>query len=472
MSLVLASLSIDSSGVVTGIRQSNTALASGDKALEKFGTGTASVGNAAQALTGKLFNFSGAITAIGRSLGVVGLVTALAFALKGLVSDLVENTTWFRNASAAVTDWWNALAKGETASQQFVRHLKEIGEGTGIKFIPEMVEDLRKLNQARYKAYDAAIEAGKGQQVANAIFEQAAAPIQALIDKLHEAGASYDQLRASGLAPNQIKLTQGPELGPGNYAGAVEFAAAQTERAAAAAKAWAASISVMLPDVQVLGNEMAVANENSDFFDRNNIAFLEEFDSWMTRTSGDTAQLTAAMNANADAGARMGDTIREKIIASLTYAALKVQTLNMAFQAIGQAIGAAATAGGSSSKAFFGEILRGLAAVLAAWGALLIADGIESNNYGKVAAGVLAIAAGVAASAAAAKYGGSGESSSGGGGRGRGETQNNQTANLSATANRPAVTINIQGSMFGTDLDNLARDVSRLINTAQSDGAR
>lgn len=138
--LVLARLSVDPSGVVSGVNITEAGI---KRMQNSFGKLTPTF----DAVTKRMFSFRTALLSIARAFGVVGIVTGLAFALKNLVTDLISSTTWFQNAAAAVTDWWNALVKGETALDRLVR---KVGGGGTLDIVAKQT----KLLEQRKKLMD------------------------------------------------------------------------------------------------------------------------------------------------------------------------------------------------------------------------------------------------------------------------------------------------------------------------------
>lgn len=147
--LVLSNLRVDSSGVVSGVNETNAALTRGDAALRKFGTVQTSLGANTALLTSRLTSARLALVTLGRAFGITSLILGVAFALSGLVKELITNTNWFKRLKEAVTDWWLEMVKGETSLDRLSRKLKEFGSGAVISNINQAKELVKRLQELR-----------------------------------------------------------------------------------------------------------------------------------------------------------------------------------------------------------------------------------------------------------------------------------------------------------------------------------
>lgn len=146
--LVLAELSIDSSGVVTGVAVAGGALDNLNRKTEDTGKKSEKASALMGALTGRMFSLRSAAVALLGSFTLAGLILQIS----NLTANLITGTDWWKKWSGAATDAFNALVKGEGVMERTARHLSEAQKGTGVIFGITRMEDVQKIVAAQETA--------------------------------------------------------------------------------------------------------------------------------------------------------------------------------------------------------------------------------------------------------------------------------------------------------------------------------
>jgi len=501
-SLVLANLIVDPSGVVAGIKQSNAALGQGDAALKKFGDGQRGLGNATDLVINRMFSFRAALVAVTRVLGIGAVILTLANALKDLVVDLVTSTEWFKSAKSAVTDYWMALAHGEDTIQRTARHMKDLLSGTGIDSATGTVAKLDELKQKRKELVDQMSSTPKGlaRMLMGEDLEAVNKGIDDLTVKMLKMGATAKQVGSVTEVQNLFtRLGAGGTLQPGTSAnlktGEIEPPAAPLKNQEALASETA---SIQALNLIIFENARARQLSSSQLTDQLQLYkegqfAIEWFGAAIGAVDSTTGTFSETLNLNAGAWESVGDAAKDSaaMVASasstisesmaeaqkaseLYQAALDVSTQSASMFASGLA--EAAVTGSVSWKKLIGDMLMNMGTMLLAMSLVATVRALLGEENQWATAVYSAIAATVVLGFARAMGAGRGGASSGGGGVGGGWSRGGNAATASDSKpllshNKPSMTINVQGSIIGTDPDNLARDLARLINTAQADGS-
>lgn len=473
--LVLARLSVDPSGVVSGINTSDVAFRRGEKSLNAFGT-------SAQTVTGKLFNMRGAMLRLAGAFGVIGLVTSLAVGLSRLVTDLITSTTWFKNLKEAVTDWWMEMVKGEDALGRMARKMKDLTGGTGITSAAESMDKLRELVKKRQELISTM---GSSDPL---LMKTALADVKAFNIAINESIAKLQKL---GFTASEIGAMTGAAFTPGLAA----------PGGATGGKGGGKPAGPAPPDLfGILGipssEEMAKrfndlqdaarllqeikASLPGDLADKglqNLISgfqdlglTLEQVKETLSALGFEMTEVSAAME-DMQPQLEVSTTAWDDFLASLEQATEKgAMGVGLVQTAMNQFVGSMTTAlatGKFSFKKFFAEMLMAMVPVLLGYAAMLTVMGIAFGSAAHLAAAGVAFAGAAAAAAAARALGGGGgeQGARGGGGGGSvgggGSISRNQT-----------VTVIVHGSLLGVGgEDALARDLNRLITTAREDGS-
>jgi hypothetical protein len=484
--IVLADFVVDTRGIVQGMRAS-------DDAMARSRAATRAMGSTAEAAAAKLFSVRSAALKLAGAFGFAGVAFMAANAVAALTKDLISSTTWFKNASDAVSTWYSEVVKGEGALERLSAKLK------GVSAIENVAGLFGKLEQRRTAA--AAVAAGPNQtmRVASGVqsarglafpatatvadkgaplaFEEAKLGVKELDTEINN--LARDFVAAGGaLSVLEAKAGEAFEgIFPLVNEAAVKMAADEADnlaRALAKSAAEAAKMQKELDDISLAGANAFVLLD----LDLQHIKLVkqnEELAKWN--------QLMIDIKNSTDlAAAAFGKFIKpekkektpweqfmDQIKEGATQAALTLDLAKTAFDGFVNSISQGLTQGGMTFKTFLADMLAALVPVLVAWGATAIIEGFVTRDPSLIAAGAGAFAAAVAAGAASRALGGaksySGGSSGGGGG-----------SSLAAAGGSagPQVTVVINGSVIGVGMsrDEFARSIAEDIERARGDGSR
>lgn len=491
--LVLASLQVDASGVVSGMGASNRALGQGERALENFGRSGKRVESMTGLLVTKMFSLRSALLAVTRVLGIAGIVLALAHAVVSLTKEVITSTTWFKQAAAAVTDWWQALVHGEDSLGRLSRKLEEHSKGTGVESIGGDLKRMQELLEKR--ATLPLARTPEEVRVRRIELEKYNKEIEQLAINLGKVGISARQVGALEDFQRAIAQGQGGALKSGTTVDMTtgELVPQRTldKEAAEEAKKRAEALR-RLTQAQTAANAAALIGRNES------MAQLMAVDDWMVALRqlqdqaeglvpgvalmADEMQIFSDMIKQADANTKAWmDSLsgfEEQFFASfsgLDPALAQFDLFNAALQGVAQTMATTLVHGTEDGKRAIAGLLEQISAMCFTYSLMFAAMAIGAttvagaaalggtpSQFGKAAAGFAA--AGVAAGLAArALGGGGGGGREGGGGGGAAGAQ-------AAPASARTLTIVVQGSVIGTDPDDLARELLRLQRTATGDG--
>jgi hypothetical protein len=140
--LVLANLSVDSSGVVTGVNTAQRSFTS----LEGGSSRTAQQverewGRAGPAFIHHMFSMRAAAAAFLGTFTLAGLILELS----SLAKELITDTEAWRSFSGAVEDSYRSIVKLESSIGQMARHLKTAELAAGLKAAIPSQEDIDKI---------------------------------------------------------------------------------------------------------------------------------------------------------------------------------------------------------------------------------------------------------------------------------------------------------------------------------------
>lgn len=488
--LVLASLSVDASGVAGGIGQANTALQQGQVILGRFGAAQTALGSTTATVVGRLFNFRAAALAVARSLGVVGLVVSLALALKTLVSDLITSTTWFKNAKEAVSDWYHSLVLGEAGVDRLMRKMAEASKG-GVRSYAEDLDKIRNLEVQRLSALIAIDELPFFKKtelaIARADLEAINVEMIEIADRLDKIGISRVAIAeattarigisASGLPaiPEALSTARSSTAaGPGILGenqnvptvlealgwpgpGVIEQRLAVAEEALKAFGATMRALGGQARD-EIRENLIEMFTKAGLSIDEINVKF-KQFSIDAITVTGDLGEALDPIPEKIDPIVERMNQLEE----ATSKANVKLGLAEAAAGAIAQAFGKAFKGDTRGIKGFFADILEAMVPVFLGYGAMGLVRGFFGDAAGFKIAAISFAAAGAAMVAARALGGGSsGESpiAAGGGGAlvpslpGGGGT---------------SVSVNIFGTFHG-DQNAFAREIASLIRRGERDG--
>ena len=475
--LVLARLSVDPTGVVSGLATSDAAMRKGEVSLTKLGT-------TAQTVTGKFFNMRGALLRLAGAFGVIGLVTSLAVGLSRLVTDLITSTTWFKNLKDAVTDWWMELVKGEDALGRMARKMKDLTGGTGIKSVAESLDSLRELVTKRGELIGTM---GSSDPL---LMKAAVADVKQFNIAINESIAKLEKL---GFTAKEISQLTGAAFTPGvSPAAAPSGGGKPGKTAAPAVDLW----SVLgIPSPQEFGRQFGVLQDAAALLREQwhgggmelqmyltGIANLKEGLEALQLPAEAVAQIMENFGFTVEEIVSSGDLHElsagiDEVTQNLTFQMAQMEAFQAISSGFANAVASAFFDAGVGMKKAIASMLRDLARVFLIKSLENLAIGImASTPWGAAmglgppapyfkAAGLFAGLAVAAGAAGAAIGGGGGRESAGVGGGGGGLAAGGQRGQT--------VTVVVHGSLLGVGgEDALARDLARLINTAESDGSR
>lgn len=493
--VVLADLRINSAGVAQGISQANQAFASGQRGLQNFGRSASQAAGFTDTLTTKLFSLRSIATKLGAGFGIAGAAFAAANALFDLGKQLVMSTTFMKNLAEAATDLWKKLVEGEEVIGRLARKSEEFWKGTGVN---SMQENLRKQDELRQKSFEG--------------FNMVAKEGEATAEQWRAAAADIDAAK-KGLVQLQIeaaktgKIPLGPEAraaaramgGPlqsgvsavslgedlGKFGTSSEVLQQQNEKRKEAIKLAReeADITSTLNAI-IFENAQARQLYNSAVEEalspaERNKAILDVTAEAMERAKGVTELTGEAFAALSDSFGEMNERIKEmqEELVKLAEAMTKVDIFQSAAIGFAQVIAESFSSSSKTMRRALHDMLADLAKMYFVKAIENVALGImASTPWGQTAGlgdpapyfasaklwGLAAVAAG-SASAAIGGGGGGGGSRGGGGGGG--------LASAAAGRGGPNVTIVINGSLMGTNRDELARELKGLLEKAEDDGA-
>jgi hypothetical protein len=117
--IVLADFVVDTRGIVQGMRASDDAMARSRGAVK-------TMASTAEVAAAKLFSLRSAALKLAGAFGFAGVAFTAANAVATLTKDLITSTTWFKNAAAAIDEWYSAIIKGEGAFDRLSAKLKGV----------------------------------------------------------------------------------------------------------------------------------------------------------------------------------------------------------------------------------------------------------------------------------------------------------------------------------------------------------
>lgn len=463
--LVLASLSVDASALERGLVQSDKAIARTSRNMEQFGSSSARVGKSISSFTSGLRTLT---------LGYLSLATAhravassLAFIGIGLNKVLDEEKKYFASTSqlVVVTEqltkaqsdlqitlgrivagspayiaWLQNLS---TLTQDIANTIKAFSGSTGFGFFG-------RLGQAA----GVGARATERQQANRAIL--ASVPPRMLQPTRPE--AITDPKRLAQIHDEAEKLL--------DKARQQRFESEQN-RMKSFDDAIRATNNIREAGLEVELQKMEERNKLQKEFEedvKDTIILLQEGLGDPTRGGGFTDNWKTSL-----------EVARESWDDFKTFVMDGIQPLQLAIASIQTAMGAfvsgmseALLRGKFSFRQFMADMLASLVPVLLGYGALGLVAGFLGNPAGFKAAGI-AFAAAVAAAAAARALGGGGVSERGSsGGAGGGAAAGAQGG---PETERTLTIVFNNSTLMGTDPDNLARNIAKIVRTASADGA-
>ena len=463
--LVLAELTIDSRGVVTGVRESTNAIAGFDKKLTDLSGSTTRTSNVFAA---RMLNMRSAAQAFLGAFTIAGAV----FALKNFAEAAIR-------ANADFGKFASSFSKFNADLLAVIGNLPGISHG-----LNDTAAGLERMDRVLVRMR--ASEATPGGQRAGVIMSTlfGSTPIGSLLNNLRLVGAAIDALFPAS-------ATGGGTLGPPGQARPWELVGLLDVPAAPGAKrpgsvgggagAAAAGGSSVWQDMWQEAIDLS-DKMNESLETRNEIIFS---DGW--REVGglmfpvldpDAIERWEASLALSD---RQNEAWNDVPLPKLSAYEASLQSLRAALeqvsigfdiavvasQAFGNALAQAAVDGSLNARKMLGEIIQAVGQAIIAYGALVMAEGIASYNPVRVGRGIGIIALGASTVAIGAQL------SASGGGSASAEGGAAAAAGVSGggAAQERNVYVYNYGTMMGGSPNELGRAVKKLLRTAEADGA-
>lgn len=420
--VVLASLTVDSSGVITGFKAVDSVFTKTEKTIKN-------VGGTAQNFVGKLTNVTGALNIMGRSLGVLSLGLAAANGIRTLTSDLLNSIPAWKAFTGELESTYNWLVKNESAVGNLNRTLGERAS-----------DFARLMFLAMHGINPGPVAAGLR-----------AADEQQMRDLLQG---------AITVGPNETPATKGLSLS--GFKASIE----DSNRLLANLQ----EMERLLESVITIGPfdnlDDIVPDEFLDDATQRLIFFLDQLDQIPKKIEPLPGVFEEARKSFADL---IGDWL-----AQLDPAMAKFDLFMTAMQAVGNAIASAFLESGVTAREAVADLLKTIARVAITYALIFAAAGVAASTglgsallvgtphqffHAAALFAAVGVGAGLASKAIGGSEGGSERAASGGGGT---ATQTRGGSN---------VTVIVQGSLMGTDENTLARSIRALLTTAEADGA-
>lgn len=496
----LGNFYVDSSGVVRGLQPGDRALARSDQLVKSFG-------NTTQAVTAKLFSFRSGLLKLAGAFGFGGLLFQAVNSVAAFTKEIASSWEWVKKTTTALTDWANAVLKGEDAIGKLGRTLK------GVAAIDQLTA-MRELIEKRGAAA-ANVAQGPTGQVGG--FGGAFGATGAMVGVLLGRGGKEDTSRPAAFAAARAGVTQldqditnlarsmvaaGQDLSTLEAAFGMAFeglAPFENPQAVEAAKKAIEdqnqkrkeAIKLAEEEAEMVAGLNAIIHQNA--IERNlynsavtealdpmsqALVTMERMDEVFIGMASDVATLNEATRLAF--GGIAEETVKLKDIIIDSGAAMGV--IEVGIQGIAASLAEAAIGSQKSGKEMLKALFEDLSRACFAYAAMFAAAGVASSTgFGAVAlagspaqffkaAGLFAAAGVVAGGLARSVGGGDGGGSRHGGGGGGGAA----IAPAASTNAGPKVQIVIHGSVLGvgTSKDEFAREMARLIETAKGDGGR
>jgi hypothetical protein len=533
--IVLASVSIDSNGVVTGVAQMNTALGAGETATLGFAKKTQAAGGVVTAFVGRLFNMRAALLVAARALGVVGLVTTAALAIRRLAADVLSSSAAWKRLTSAVEDYYLALVKGEDVAQRTQRHMIDAAKAAGVETTSSLFEQIEKVSTFITEARERLRTLMPGGALALSVkidLAEANRKLEELIARMEDLGFGRGELLAlpTTVVPD-VTSTPAPKLLEAAGLGTLPDRTRQLDllresvrllksefketgnldrfnAGLAGVRAKAVGLHASIEDFQRLGLprfdvfELAGIPKPEEFnlrvqaivgalqFLNQHIAEIpiQAFEIGVKNLTGALENMGFSLEQIDEILKKIGITsveVKDKglfdlkeafkdFANSITIDQAKFETFQAVVSGVADAISQAFLEGGVTLKQAVVDILKTLTRLFITYGVAFFALGVvASTPWGAflgnptqffLASGKMFLAAAIAGAAAIA-LGGRG----GGGGREGGGRAPELGAPGGSTRGGPQVFIQVDGSIIGSDPNELARSIEKLIIVGQGD---
>jgi hypothetical protein len=528
--IVLAELTIDSDGVVSGVATATGSFDQGGQAMESLGKKSETTGGLLSVFTNRVFDLKKGMLGLARVLGITGLLIGIAVAIKRLTVEVISNTEWFKLLKEAVVDWWLALLKGESAVERLNRKLLAAGAG-GISSTIEKLRELKKLQEEINRLQGATAQpagfraglpgpfgiptptftpaTGKPSETFFKVLgieaEQAQRKVNDLIRTMELFGLTQKEIadefglifRDVGAAPEALDIFKTAGIpSPEDFdqiMGQIKATKNALEILAVVGRGAPVDLTGALANLRTEFEALNIPNVEEIF---------HELDVAIEGGGISTEQMAIAMDTLMKRAEAAGFTMEqlkevfgefvknldvEKLTAfeegmlrlseSLSLGGAAVEAIQIGAAGAANVLAQALLEGGVSLREAITQILKDLARLFLTYGFLFLALGIAAKTpWGRFLdptggkhffkASAIMFAGAAIAAAASAALGGRGE----GGETATGNVPRGAPGDVGVTRTRPLIIINVEG--FVGSEDELARKLSRSISFAQEDGAR
>lgn len=458
--LVLAELTVNAQGVVTGVSQATSAITGFDRKLTQTGQNAKSQDSSFDLLTKRMFNLRTAAVALVGSFSLAGVL----FGIKNLVTEIVKGDSAFKDfekSASGVLTQFSALAR------------ETLGVGNGLREAGHAMDvfsaSMLAIRQTA-EAHRGAIETGQG-IIGDILFGvlgigETVEGLKTILGLLDEATKKQQaQLRPSFREPGDESDWDPAKI--------TAFLNAQSA-ALSSGSLPAPSPGMAIRLIDGMQQYVQLAERLPDAF-----TAAEEAANPLRETFEDLGNLSAGIEkgweATEDAMARINETDLTKkmrddleslndmfmrLSDTLTVAQLKFELILAAVNQFASQITTAITQGGITIRSFVADMLTMVGQMLLAWGALAVITTYFTGEPGFHVAAA-AIAAGVGALLAARAIGG-----------GREGPQAAQTGSggTQGSGGSRQLVVNFGGPTFGFNEASFARYVSDLQRRGERTG--
>jgi len=461
--LVLAELTIESSGVVTGFRESTNAIAGFDKKLTDLSGSTTRTSNVFAA---RMLNMRSAAQAFLGGFTIAGAV----FALKNFAEAAIR-------ANADFGKFTSTFSKFNADLLAVIGNLPGISQGMN-----DTAAGLERMDRVlvRMRASEATPGGQRAGVIVSTLF--GSTPIGGLLNNLRLVGAAIDALFPAS-------ATGGGTLGPPGQARPWEFVGLLDVPAAPGAKrpgsagggAGAAGGSSILQDMWEENIDLS-DKMNESLEKRSEIIFSEGWrevgglmfpvldpdaiERWEASLELSDRQNEAWENVPLPQLSAYESNVRS-LSDALDQISIGFDTAMVASQAFGNALAQAAVDGSLNARKMLGEIIQAIGRAIIAYGVLIMAESYFTKDVAGFFKGVGFVVLGAATVGIGAKI------SSEGGGSASAEGGAAAAAGVSGGGGSREQNVYVYnyGTMIGGSPNELARAFKKLLRTAEADGA-
>jgi hypothetical protein len=448
--------------------------------------------------------FAAAIAAVLAVLAAVAAVIGTVVALLGtLVGQIIVNTDAWKTMTGAIEDWYLWLIKGENTLERVSRKMKDFGAAATLTQLEELAALTKQREEMQDQISLIRTELGQGLIEVTTLTESMIAKMPPWLQTMVRIFRPEDMTLPAVMAALEADLIINRERSDELFRSLQKVIAAKDIAAATGAafpgaagptpptrRAGGEAASVLgltgplefASQAQAAGEEMRGLHAelragviNIKQFEAAIDTFAEKLQ-FLGMTFEEAQQFAASFGVQLEGvtDIPLDPTPWENYLASLDAATeksqIKVTLLSSAMSAFASSLSTQLTNGGFSFKMLMADLLKAMVPVFIALGSQAAVRAYLGEPHLWAVAQFAFAAAGAAAVAAAALGGGGAGAAEPGLGPGRRAEAALETGGSRGPG--ASITIVVQGSLIGTNPDDLARDLGRLIETNQGDGSR